>query len=345
MGALFERLAEKFPSLRNPNLDRTSYDDRQQASSAGIVRFLASSLLKQLLLLPPYLLIVLPLLAYGAGVWFFRLSGEERTWVRRYCREFWFFPTLCFHKLIEGREFAEAEVVPLSIDVGCESGEMTRMHYPGARFDVGMEYVFDLAPRDGPFDHVVCGSLLTPPFAPGAGFRTVSSVHVLDHIEDLEGALRGFREMLAPDGTLYISAFADGYLSAARRFGLGRIDEAWLAERKGFYHFHSIETWRHILEANGFRIRELRGFLGGFCGRVYTLLHLFFETNGSNLGWYVIHRSGVLPRWLISVLFVTPACWLSAPCIRAGAEAPVCMYAVLERDSRDETEDGKGSPR
>ena len=328
---LIERLAARFPSLANSNLDATDYEIRVKSARTNATIFVARKILQQIFLMPFYLLLAAPLALAGAGAWLWALDRNERAVLRAYCRRFWYYPSLCIHKTLEGRRFRSVALRSPCLEIGCEDGSMTVLHFPGMTFDVGVEYIEANRPVSGVHRDVVIAGLPHLP-APWTGhFRGVALVHVIDHIPDLALALAELRRITAPGGQVCLSGFTHGYPTHVRAASLGALTPAWLERHKGFHHFLPEAEWRHQFAAAGFRVTRYEPFLGGLRGRLWVVLHTLFEINGSNDLFYAADRLGLVPRLLRNGLFAPFTTVLTAFFLHAPIEPLPChFYAELE---------------
>lgn len=327
---MFSRLKQTFPSLSNLNLDNTNYNVRQQAKRGSMLLFVLKKLIQQLVLTPFYLLFIAPLLMIGFFIWTFRLSKDDKQQIDRYCQHYWYYPSLCIHKSIEGRYFGQMAIVSPSVDIGCEDGQMTALHYAKAVFDLGVEYIEENLPTSALFKRTLCGGLPHLPTEMNETYKTVSLVHVIDHIPDLPSALAGLKAVMQPNGRLYLSGLADGYLKNMQQLSIGLIAEKWLNESKGFYHFYSIADWNQIFQASGFKVLKIQGFLGGISGLTWTILNSIFETNGSNDLYYAANKLNLIPNGLKQLFFIRPACWITAVLYHGSDRHPCHFFAALE---------------
>ena len=332
---LLDRWLARFPSLTNSNLDSTNYAVRTKIQLANRARFLAKKILIQVALTPLYLLFVLPLAFLGAGCWIWRLDDEQRQRLRAYCERFWYYPSLCIHKSIEGRWFRTMEVVGPTCDIGCEDGIVTSLHFPGHVFDLGIEYIAANIPEGKVHRSVrVAGLPELPPDLDGA-FQTIALVHVIDHIPPLAASLHALHRLARPGGRVCLLGLAHGYPQNLRRASGGILQEDWLHTRKGLYHFLTPEEWRAQFVAAGFDVIRLETFLGGTRGGLWTVLHSLFEINGSNDLWYAVDRLGVLPPFVRRHFCVPAALAISSWFItdQSSARSPCHFFAELRAAS------------
>ena len=119
---LLDRLGARCPSLRNPNLDSTNYEMRTKAAARHPGLLVVRKIGAQLILGPIYFFLAIPLVVIGAPTWFLVLTTGERARLLEYCRRFWYYPSLCIFKAVEGRRFRSASIETPSCEIGCEDG-------------------------------------------------------------------------------------------------------------------------------------------------------------------------------------------------------------------------------
>lgn len=327
---LLERLEAKFPSLRNKNLDSTSYVTRTSNESPAALTFILKKVLSQLILSPLYLLFVLPLMLIGSIYQYFVLNRDERNYVHKYCEEFWYYPSLCIHKSLEGVFFNNSIIKPPSADIGCEDGSVTRLHYPGVIFDLGVEYIPLNLPKQGPYKKVITGGIPGLPEEINNKFNTISFVHIHDHIPNLSEALNELKECLLEGGKIYLSGLSNGFERNLKMLSFGLIDEKRLNSRRGLYHIISVDNWEKIFVEYGYEVKYITGFLGGKKGVLWVILTYFFEINGSNDLYYAANKLGIIPEFLKKIICILPVCWITAFFIRDNKNNPCNFFAELQ---------------
>lgn len=146
------------------------------------------------------------------------------------------------------------------LDIGCGNGhtlEAFKKQWPDA-FYFGLDLstkAIELAEERVPDASFICGRLEDDLLFPKT-FCRILLLGVLEHFQDLPGALKIIKESLSPDGYIYIEApncraFShveeEGFFQTKR--GSGQVE--WHLKR---------ETWEKILRDAGFKIVEsLRG--------------------------------------------------------------------------------------
>lgn len=144
---------------------------------------------------------------------------------------------------------------------------------------------------------LVCGSATELPFRDSV-IRTVVCNSVLEHIPDLDAALRECHRALKPGGRLVVTSPSDRFgelllgarvLSAIglRRAGAGYA--RWFNAHSLHYHTLSLEEWRRRLGEAGFRVREEWHYLGASAHATFDLMHYLSA-------WRWIHRR-LTGRW------------------------------------------------
>ena len=139
------------------------------------------------------------------------------------------------------------------LDIGCGTGAfLNTMHLsgwtvkglepdPGARKVAATRYNLSVDPTDGLFA------------LPPASYDVITLWHVLEHVHDLRPYIDHFRQLLKPDGTLFIAVPNYTSLDAAH-YG-----PTWAAYDvpRHLYHF-SPKSMDHLLQPSGLRVTSLR---------------------------------------------------------------------------------------
>jgi hypothetical protein len=305
--ALLDTLKQKFPSLANTNLGNKNYEVRAQQQPRRVMLLILRKMFFQLVLMPFYLILVIPLMVVGLFNVLFFVERKQFQYLKKYCDAFWYFPSLCIHKSIEGTFCSTFPLVAPATDIGCEDGRVSQLLFNGYQFDLGVEYIKENLPRTDIYKRVIQGGLPQLPAEMAGQFQSVSFIHVIDHIQDLKGALRGLKKVLkGPGATIALSGFARGYQESLKWVTLGIFNKRRLNQRYGFWHFHSVAQWKKIFEEEGFQVNRIAGFLSGLRGTLWTLLHTVFEINGSNELYYVINKLNIVPLPLKRIFFIFP---------------------------------------
>jgi len=325
------QLKTKFPTLANPNLDNINYKLRkEQKNSFSFLFIVLKKLVTQLFLMPFYFLFFLPLAFLGFFKWLF-MSKNDKALIKKYCEQFWYFPSLCIHKSIEGYLFSQLNVQSPSTDIGCEDGLVSSLHFPNVTFDLGVEYIKENLPTINIYRKVLQGGLPNLPDEMIGKYKTVCFVHVIDHIKDLQGTLQGLKKVMADDNSvLALSGFCESYQKNLKLTTLTLINEQRLNDKKGFWHFFTLNEWQDIFESQGFKVLKLEGFLGGTKGWLWSILHYFFETNGSNAFYYAANKLNLIPLPVKKLFCIFPVMCITAFFFSTKSSKKPChFYAEL----------------
>lgn len=187
------------------------------------------------------------------------------------------------------------------LDVGCGDG-----HFASTVFetpaDVGLDPWFaelEDARKRGAHRYFVNASAETMPF-PDRAFASVMSNCVVEHIPDLDAALRETARVLRPGGLFVLTVPTDQYDDALlgttllRRAGLRTAARAYgrFFDRISYHRTRLTPAgWRARLEAAGFTVEESRGYLDA------TAMYLFDASHW--LGAPSVVTKRLLGRWIL----------------------------------------------
>lgn len=220
------------------------------------------------------------------------LVSEVERWLS--C-EFGGTPYNLYLKAVEAALFGSLGLERPALEIGGGGGDTSRIAFAGKRIDVDCEYyvdnIFYNARRGGDLyastDLHIGGSVYDLPFRTAA-FRTLVTVHVVDHLVDIDAALGEMARVLAPGGRLAFSTYAARVFAhlplcrALRRFGPG-LAERYLVWRRyrvprwyGYgqlvaddpdnaagQNLYTIEQWREVGLRHGLCLMEARPFTEG----------------------------------------------------------------------------------
>lgn len=150
------------------------------------------------------------------------------------------------------------------LDVGCGDGT-TMMHLGGNRVgvDVSMDVLKSAKARSGA--DVVLGSALALPFRDGS-FDVVVCTEVLEHLDDVEGAIGQLAAVAKRDGTIHLTVpMASWYrLMLFRLLGIRPYYLSEEEHKREFSavpvdRFSSVSSLLSSLERYGLRIEDVRG--------------------------------------------------------------------------------------
>jgi len=204
---------------------------------------------------------------------------------------------------------AQVPLKPPVLDVGCGDGHFASIAYDRP-IDVGIDVLErdlrEAASRPGVYRSLVLASAPTLPF-PDATFGTVVSNCVLEHIPDVDGALREISRVLRPGGTFATTLpsehFGEFLLGSTigRRLGLlalARGYESFFNRISHHYHVYPPGVWREKVEAVGLRVVEQRYYFSAAAHRVFDLSHYLSVPHlitKRTLGRWVLHRMQAAP--------------------------------------------------
>lgn len=200
------------------------------------------------------------------------------------------------------------------LDVGCGDGHFASVAY-AEPIDIGLDLLDrDLkeaaARRPDVYRAIVKASATAMPFR-DATFATVVSNCVIEHIPDVDAALREIARVLRPGGafaaTLPSERFPDYLLGAtlARRIGLLRAGRAYGAFFNRISHHCHVDPpaiWQARLQAVGLEVVEHTYYFSAAAHRAFDLAHYLSVPNLVTkrlLGRWVLHplQAKPLERW------------------------------------------------
>lgn len=205
---------------------------------------------------------------------------------------------------IESRFMAAVPLRHPVLDVGAGDGHFASVTFTEP-IDVGLDPMDrDLAEcttrRPTVYRDLVKGSATQMPFA-DAAFRTVISNSVLEHIPDIDAAMREIARVLEPGGEFAMTTPSEYYpefllgASLPRKVRLDRVGRAY-ADRMNriSYHYHvdPPEVWRQRFEAVGLEMTEHAYYVSESAHRAFDLAHYIGVPNLVNKrlrGEWVIH--------------------------------------------------------
>jgi SAM-dependent methyltransferase len=206
--------------------------------------------------------------------------------------------------------------VPLEtpvLDLGCGEG-----HFAGLAFDRQPDVAIDLAVdavaesnRRRQYGAVVCGDARRLPFR-DAVFASVVSNSALEHVEDVDEALREAQRVLGQGGILVATTPTDRFenellgCAIARRLHLSGAATAYgrfFSRISRHYHAEEPRIWKDRLARAGFEVIHHATYFPPSALRVFDLCHYLsvpFLLAHRTIGTWVLHplQTRVFFRWL-----------------------------------------------
>ncbi len=207
---------------------------------------------------------------------------EERDFLSEYLRRGPIFAALL--RAVECRLVRQCAPLPEPlVDLGCGDGLFASLAFDQAVF-AGLDpdrAALGRAAREGAHGALVCGSATALPFRDSC-LATVLANSVLEHIPDIDAAVKECFRVLRPGGRFVVTApshkFAEmlGGTSLLRRLGLRFLATAygrWFNWHSLHFHTDSEQDWRLRLERRGFEVERSRYYLTPAALGAFDLAH------------------------------------------------------------------------
>ncbi|HVZ80824.1 MAG TPA: class I SAM-dependent methyltransferase [bacterium] len=170
---------------------------------------------------------------------------------------------MAFWRSLECHRFSKERLEHPVLDVGCGDGFLARVAF-GGNLEAGIDLdkaEVERAIASKSYKKALCASATEIPFPKGS-FKTVVSNCVLEHIPDLDKALKEIHRVLKPRGRLLITVPSECYSSdtffrgVLTRMGLKGLGKWYIDNlNKTFKHYHvdDAATWTKRLKKAGFK--------------------------------------------------------------------------------------------
>ena len=202
---------------------------------------------------------------------------------------YWFL-TGAWHKAMEGVHFSKAELTGPSLEIGFCRGNISALHFQGKHFDLGSEYLFfearDAWEKYRLWDQVYSDDLGNMALKTGS-IGTICTVHVIDHVANLDRAMAEMSRVLKKGGRLNFSGFSDKHFhysliwrlinlfSPARAETFANL----LANRRGSYNLLDAKDWRALLGRHGLELEYHTYTESGLYAHICYFLHFVCFSN------------------------------------------------------------------
>lgn len=238
-----------------------------------------------------------------------RSAGEAHLWSQLNSMA----PHRAILRAVESWLLSDLELEAPVLDLGCGEG-----HFASLAFRRPLDVAIDLsaaavaeAARRRIYGLVVLGDACRMPFGNGV-FGSVVSNSSLEHVEEVDDALREAWRVLEPGGVLVATTpterFAEELLGSAlaRRLGLEKAGTAYGRYFNRISHHHHAEepdVWRGRLEGAGFEVVRHATYFPPSALRAFDLCHYLsvpFLVARRTVGTWVIHplQATLFFRWL-----------------------------------------------
>lgn len=244
----------KFPSYRERL--RTREARAQLSTAQKVVGFLLFILFN---------LICLPLAVWSRLTNPGAIERAGRDFAKYYGAFGYWFLTGAWHKAMEGVHFRRVELQSPSLEIGFCRGNISALHFEGKTFDIGSEFLFFEARQAWEkyrLWNLVYSDDLCRMALEDQSLQTVCSVHVIDHVEELDGAMKEVGRVLKPGGRYYFSGFSDKHFRYSLIWNaLNLVSPAWaeafarlLATKRGSHNLLTADQWRNVLSTHGMKL-------------------------------------------------------------------------------------------
>lgn len=255
--------------------------------------------------------------------------GQSRFWDPLWER-YAFAPSVVLCRVPE-LEFASGlDVSGDVLDHCCGDGVFASLAWPGKAVTAGCDFNVSsirAAATLGPYTRTdLCDAGVRLPYD-GGSFDLVFDNSALEHIADLDTALKEVARVLRPDGTFVFNVLNHRYFDW---WPLGEDSMMKYKKWQPFFHALNLDEWRERLGRAGFEIVSVKGYFDREASQALASLDYAFSAEyvAGLFNWSVrFHR--MLPRFLKRYRFrgLADLLWETEPDSGAG----YCIEAVKNR--------------
>jgi len=282
---------------------------------------------------------------------------ERRAWralVRRTTQQYPEAPSMALWRAHEAAVLSRQPIRPPVLDLGCGDGTFLAsiLGVEGAAGCDLDKHALRRARRLGTYSALLPANAAALPFADGQ-FRTVLANCSLEHVADLDAALREARRVLAPGGNLMLTVplpeLTDLFLSLstllASRSQRARFIERYHRDRD-HKHILSLADWEGRLQDAGLAVVERRAIVPPWAARAFTLIDSAsrarlpgFRGDGMLQLLLTLKRAGFGPAMSVLQYHVLKFC-AATPALAKGAGAFLRGTHAVQGIQKGDTRDG-----
>ena len=234
-------------------------------------------------------------------------------------------------RAVESWLLANVKLEAPVLDLGCGEG-----HFAGLAFDRQPDVAIDLAAdavaeasQRRQYGAVVRGDACRLPFR-NEVFASVVSNSTLEHVEDVDAALREVRRVLRQGGTLVATTPTDRFeeellgCAIARRLRLSGVAAAYgrfFSRISRHYHAEEPQIWRDRLARAGFEVIHHATYFPPSALRVFDLCHYL------SVPFLLARRT--IGTWMLHPLQTEVFFWWLRRHVQDGPEHPDGVYQLV----------------